>query len=523
MAAHTHFASHRLIQALGLLAFVAGIWLAPSTSSAGTSTVVVNATCNIFGAGHTVAPDPAGGGGGELPTYIVLPADHGASLQFLSIEGTVGCCGSLTGSESGGPDGAPREAGTHISSYNGVSGISHDTRAMFLVGVFLTDAEPSDPAPAVLSFTGGGTPETLTPEVGQTFFIGDGRSDGGALQSFSIPAGATRLALGFADGGAFVGAPGFYSDDVGSLTATVSIADEVNALVNATSNIFGAGHTVAPDPAGGGGGELPTYIPLPVDRGSSIQFLHVEGTVGCCSSLTGSESGGPDGAARETGTNISSYNGISGISHDSRAMFLVGVFLTDAEPSDPAPAVLSFTGGGEFSVLSPELSQTFFIGDGNRDSGRLQTFTIPAGATRLALGFADAAAFQGAPGSYQDDVGSVSAVVLINNASVTGVPGAVTPSSTATLHLAITPNPTRGGVRFLVASARPVTGVALHVYDLAGRRLRTLNIGDIVSNQREVAWDGHAESGTPLAGGVYFCRVECAQGISSERQVVVLH
>jgi hypothetical protein len=65
----------------------------------------------------------------------------------------------------------------------------------------------------------------LSPSIGQTFFIGDGLTEtgNGTVQQFVVPAAATRLFLGFADGGSFSGQPNRYGDKSGSLVATFSI------------------------------------------------------------------------------------------------------------------------------------------------------------------------------------------------------------------------------------------------------------------------------------------------------------
>lgn len=89
---------------------------------------------------------------------------------------------------------------------------------MFLVGVFVSDDEPADPAPERLDFTGEETFEELAPEIGQTFLIGDGQG-----RRFLVPAGATRLFLGFADAFLYEGAPGWYGNNAGWLEATVAV------------------------------------------------------------------------------------------------------------------------------------------------------------------------------------------------------------------------------------------------------------------------------------------------------------
>jgi hypothetical protein len=67
--------------------------------------------------------------------------------------------------------------------------------------------------------------------------------------------------------------------------------------------------------------------------------------------------------------------------------------------------------GGGFTALSPQLGQTFLIGTGRTSSGELHQITVPAGATRLFLGIADGADFEGDPGYYDDDGGAYQASV----------------------------------------------------------------------------------------------------------------
>jgi len=63
--------------------------------------------------------------------------------------------------------------------------------------------------------------------LGQVFFIGDGQADGGlGTQTFNIPAGATRLFLGMPDCFNASGPPGYYGDNSGSLSVTVSQVPE---------------------------------------------------------------------------------------------------------------------------------------------------------------------------------------------------------------------------------------------------------------------------------------------------------
>jgi len=98
--------------------------------------------------------------------------------------------------------------------------------------------------------------------------------------------------------------------------------------------------------------------------------------------------------------------------HNLKGMFLIGVFLDDQEPAGAAPARVDFS-NDSFTSFSPILSQTFFIGDGLTGTGvgDVQTFNVPAGATRLFLGFADAFNFQGPAGTYVDNGGTLQVTV----------------------------------------------------------------------------------------------------------------
>ncbi len=64
---------------------------------------------------------------------------------------------------------------------------------------------------------------TLSPLLGQAFYIGDGVTGGGTFQEFTAPTGATRLFLGIPDGFGFVGTPGAYDDNDGSYRVRIGI------------------------------------------------------------------------------------------------------------------------------------------------------------------------------------------------------------------------------------------------------------------------------------------------------------
>jgi len=188
----------------------------PVADAASGSTQVVKGPANIFGAGHDTPPQPGGGGGGQLPPVWPLPP--GADRVI-----TISCAaGQVIPRRSDGIMNGPGGDGygpTDVQSFDGISGIIHAHNGMFLVGVFLTDSVPVDPAPTRLDFTSGEDFTDLAPEIGQTFLVGDGVG-----RRYAVPADATRLFLGFADGAAYRGLPGYYDNNGGQLEVTVAVS-----------------------------------------------------------------------------------------------------------------------------------------------------------------------------------------------------------------------------------------------------------------------------------------------------------
>jgi hypothetical protein len=83
------------------------------------------------------------------------------------------------------------------------------------------------------------------------------------------------------------------------------------------------------------------------------------------------------------------------------------------------------------------------------------------------------------------------------------------------------PNPFRGETRFLFALPGEKAAVRLTVYDLAGRRVRSLVSGELPGGRHSVTWDGRNDEGGHVATGVYVYRLESgAQSLT--RKLVLL-
>ena len=260
-------------------------------------------------------------------------------------------------------------------------------------------------------------------------------------------------------------APGRVSNHVAAITLLLATGAclfailpearaQVTVSIDSKSNLYASGlASVPPETHPNGEGILPPYVTLTPGTGRVLRFLSVSGSVSYNNTDAPApylgQFNGPDGGAvwfadsnfptnflTTSGTpglispsepspttfyvDMDSLGGISGMKlfeslpSDRRVMFLAGVFLTDAEPTAPAPASLDFSStatGRSFSDLYPLLQQTFYIGDGltGEGTGSVQTFWVPDGATRLFLGIVDGAYFVGGPDYYDNNAGSFSA------------------------------------------------------------------------------------------------------------------
>jgi PEP-CTERM motif len=115
--------------------------------------------------------------------------------------------------------------GSNLTSLGGISGYIGPQGP--LTGVFLDNSIPSaGPSPATLDFSPAGLGTdflTLSPALGQVFYIGDGLTSGLVFQEFIAPAGATQIFLGIPDGFGFLGAPGYYDDNDGAYHVRIGV------------------------------------------------------------------------------------------------------------------------------------------------------------------------------------------------------------------------------------------------------------------------------------------------------------
>ncbi len=88
------------------------------------------------------------------------------------------------------------------------------------------------------------------------------------------------------------------------------------------------------------------------------------------------------------------------------------------------------------------------------------------------------------------------------------------------LALSVYPNPFNPATT--VAFSLPRGGqVEVAVYDLAGRRIRSLASGFLAAGEHQVAWDGRDNRGVALGSGVYLIRLQSPSGVMSKRALLL--
>lgn len=116
------------------------------------------------------------------------------------------------------------------------TGPRNTTTIVRFPGTWLVADPTGGTAPASLNFNPAGglglNFTSLSPVIGQVFYIGDGVTGGGDFQTFIAPTGATRVYLGIPDGFGITGPPGAYDDNDGSYRVLIGV-NEIPTLVSA--------------------------------------------------------------------------------------------------------------------------------------------------------------------------------------------------------------------------------------------------------------------------------------------------
>jgi len=152
-----------------------------------------------------------------------------------------------------------------------------------------------------------------------------------------------------------------------------------------------------------GTSELMRQSPLPLQlssmnlsEGDALSFEGLTGTASYVAGATNSADGDSGfvvsiGQTRPNSVPTNNLNGIANVRAPIGAV--MAVFLNDDSPtSGSTPSCLDFASASQrnYSSISPQLKQVFFVGDGKKSDGTVQKIIVPPGATRVCIGMMDA-------------------------------------------------------------------------------------------------------------------------------------
>lgn len=213
-------ARHHWVAGLSSIVLLAS----PMQALASSTLVSVPGTSNPWlagmPAGSTASSGDKAGVGSVFQSPVLvsgLSLHQGGWLRFSGVQGGVdndpGCVATCDEADGGG------FISHLVGAENGMAGLKAPINA--LVGVFLGNDQPDfSTAPAALDFsTVGLSFQSLSPELKQVFFIGDGLGTANQLQQFNIPVGASRLFLGTMDGYGWYNNSGSFSVSVEQIAA----------------------------------------------------------------------------------------------------------------------------------------------------------------------------------------------------------------------------------------------------------------------------------------------------------------
>jgi hypothetical protein len=156
------------------------------------------------------------------------------------------------------------------------------------------------------------------------------------------------------------------------------------------------------------------------------------------------------------------------------------------------------------------------------------TVTPPAGKTP-AFPSVKADGFLLAPGIYNDIIEITSQLshgepVLVSVTFVVDTPIVETPQEEPATLMQNRPSPyvaySDPETKIPFALKRP-THVEIAIYDILGRRIRTLVSREYGEGEASVIWDGRDAEGVTVASGRYICRMKTASGESSRMIVLI--
>jgi uncharacterized protein (TIGR03437 family) len=313
------------------------------------------------------------------PIQANIPLTAGQTLQFASYGGIVDAAERQTAPPEG------ESINFNGGDYAGLSAINCPRAGVMGVFVGATHNRSASGA-AGIAFTAPILALTnLQPLLNQIFYIGNGLTPQGLPRTITVPAGATRLFLSYADYN--------LGNNSGSFTVVISVVNPPAAPaapVGSPTRISSQDDLYYIDAASGttGLGDLapfndPAQANIPLVAGQVLQFTSFGAIVDAAERQTAPPSG------ESINYNGGNYAGLSAITCPRSGV--MGVFVGPTlNRSGSGPAGITFTATIQaLTNLQPLLNQIFYIGNGLTPQGTPRTVTVPSGATRLFLSYAN--------------------------------------------------------------------------------------------------------------------------------------
>ncbi|MDD3642207.1 MAG: FlgD immunoglobulin-like domain containing protein [Candidatus Krumholzibacteria bacterium] len=111
--------------------------------------------------------------------------------------------------------------------------------------------------------------------------------------------------------------------------------------------------------------------------------------------------------------------------------------------------------------------------------------------------------------------------VTIRAATVTDSDNNIPIDTGPALSIVASPNPFMSSTKLLLTSGVFRDGVSLRIFDVSGKVIDTIPIGQIVAGTRTVLWDSRMRDGHPLTSGVYFVQARGRDSVLCTRKIVL--
>jgi hypothetical protein len=232
------------------------------------------------------------------------------------------------------------------------------------------------------------------------------------------------------------------------------------------------------------------------------------------------------------------------VAADSTAVVAYGAVLNPDGSTDMAAVVVRAEGEivpGSYAIdLTDLLAQALFLDDvqdfvlpGFQDPEALFAWFQELEAAHKFVGVSgtivvDAVGPAVFSGTFSGTLTDLDGLLLVSVSGGTfavsgsGEPVAAPGSASAVPRPSLTAHPNPFNPRTTVALEWPADATArVTVHDLAGRRVRTLYVGELTVGQHVWSWDGRDGAGRRLAAGVYLVRAAGGAGVVAHAKVVL--